>query len=121
MRTARAKGMQEKRVIFGQALKNALMPVITVIGANFGSLLGGSVVIETVFALPGLGNMVVSSIRTKDVPQVMAGTMVIAFMFCVILLIMDVAYAFIDPRIRTNYIKTKNKKSVKKNVEVRGS
>lgn len=121
VRTARAKGMQEKRVIFGQALKNALMPVITVIGANFGSLLGGSVVIETVFALPGLGNMVVSSIRTKDVPQVMAGTMVIAFMFCVILLIMDVAYAFIDPRIRTNYIKTKNKKSVKKNVEVRGS
>ena len=119
VRTARAKGMQEKRVIFGQALKNALMPVITVIGANFGSLLGGSVVIETVFALPGLGNMVVSSIRTKDVPQVMAGTMVIAFMFCVILLIMDVA--FIDPRIRTNYIKTKNKKSVKKNVEVRGS
>ena len=121
VRTARAKGMQEKRVIFGQALKNALMPVITVIGANFGSLLGGSVVIETVFALPGLGNMVVSSIRTKDVPQVMAGTMVIAFMFCVILLIMDVAYAFIDPRIRTNYIKTKNKKSVKKKVEVRGS
>lgn len=54
VRTARAKGMQEKRVIFGQALKNALMPVITVIGANFGSLLGGSVVIETVFALPDL-------------------------------------------------------------------
>lgn len=121
VRTARAKGMQEKRVILGQALKNALMPVITVIGSNFGSLLGGSVVIETVFALPGLGNMVVSSIRTKDVPQVMAGTMVIAFMFCVILLIVDVAYAFIDPRIRTSYIKTRKKKIVKKNVEVRGS
>ena len=121
VRTARAKGMQERRVILGEALKNALMPVITVIGSNFGSLLGGSVVIETVFALPGLGNMVVSSIRTKDVPQVMAGTMVIAFMFCIILLIVDVAYAFIDPRIRTSYIKTKKKKTEKKNLEVRES
>ena len=121
VRTARAKGMQERRVILGEALKNALMPVITVIGSNFGSLLGGSVVIETVFALPGLGNMVVSSIRTKDVPQVMAGTMVIAFMFCIILLIVDVAYAFIDPRIRTSYIKTKKKKAGKKNLEVRES
>ncbi len=121
IRTARAKGMTERKVILGQALKNALLPIITVIGANFGSLLGGSVVIETVFALPGLGNMVVSSIRTKDIPQVMAGTMIIALMFCVILLIMDVAYAFIDPRIRTRYVKIKKKSIFKKRLEARRS
>ena len=121
IRTARAKGMTERKVILGQALKNALLPIITVIGANFGSLLGGSVVIETVFALPGLGNMVVSSIRTKDIPQVMAGTMIIALMFCIILLIMDVAYAFIDPRIRTSYIKIKKKSIFQKRMEARRS
>lgn len=117
VRTARAKGRQEKGVIFGHALKNALMPVITVIGSNFGSLLGGSVVTETVFSLPGLGNMIVSSIRTKDVPQVMAGTLVIASMFCLILLVVDVAYTFIDPRIRTSYVKT-DKKAARKGTEV---
>lgn len=114
VRTARAKGRQEKGVILGHALQNALIPIITVIGSNLGSLLGGSVVIETVFALPGLGNMVVSSIRTKDVPQVMAGTLVIAIMFSLILLIVDVGYAFVDPRIRSNYIKTKKSKSYTK-------
>lgn len=106
IRTARAKGRLEGGVIFGHALKNALMPVITVIGSNFGSLLGGAVVIETVFSLPGLGNLIVTSIRTKDVPQVMAGTLFIAFLFCVILLIVDVAYTVIDPRVRTSYIGT---------------
>ena len=119
IRTARAKGLQESGVIWKHALKNALMPIITVIGSNFGSLLGGSVVTETVFSLPGLGNMVVSSIRTKDVPQVMAGTLVIAAMFCLILLVVDVAYTFIDPRVRTNYIK--EKKAADKGTEVKGS
>ena len=103
VRTARSKGLSERVVILGHALKNALMPILTVIGSNFGGLLGGAVVIETVFSLPGIGNMIVTSIRTKDVPQVMAGTMFIALMFCIVLLVVDVAYALIDPRIRTRY------------------
>lgn len=123
IRTARAKGLMEKGVIWKHALKNALMPIITVIGSNFGSLLGGAVVIETVFSLPGLGNLIVTSIRTKDVPQVMAGTLFIAFIFCIILLIVDVAYTFIDPRVRTSYVKSegKAKKGGKMNPEVKAS
>ena len=109
VRTARSKGLSERVVILGHALKNALMPIITVIGSNFGGLLGGAVVIETVFSLPGIGNMIVTSIRTKDVPQVMAGTMFIALMFCIVLLVVDVAYALIDPRIRTRYESSKKK------------
>lgn len=118
IRTARAKGLMERAVIWRHALKNALMPIITVIGSNFGSLLGGSVVIETVFSLPGLGSLIVTSIRTKDVPQVMAGTLFIALIFCIVLLIVDVAYAFIDPRVRTRYIKEKKIKTAKPESEV---
>lgn len=103
IRTARSKGASERKVIWGHALKNALLPVITVIGSEFGGLLGGAILIETVFAVPGLGSLVVSSIRTKDVPQVMAATLFIAFIFCVILLLVDIAYAFIDPRIKARY------------------
>ena len=90
IRTARAKGLRERAVIWHHALKNALMPIITVIGSNFGSLLGGAVVIETVFSLPGLGSLIVTSIRSKDVPQVMAGTLFIALIFCLVLLVVDV-------------------------------
>lgn len=105
VRTARAKGLKETLVMIRHALKNALMPIITVIGSNFGSLLGGSVVIETVFSLPGLGNLIVTSIRSKDDPMVMAGTLFIALIFCLVLLAVDVAYAVIDPRLRTRYIR----------------
>lgn len=118
IRTARAKGLMERAVIWRHALKNALMPIITVIGSNFGSLLGGAVVIETVFSLPGLGSLIVNSIRTKDVPQVMAGTLFIALLFCIVLLVVDVAYAFIDPRVRTRYIKEKKVKAKKTGTEV---
>ena len=118
IRTARAKGLRERAVIWRHALKNALMPIITVIGSNFGSLLGGAVVIETVFSLPGLGSLIVTSIRSKDVPQVMAGTLFIALIFCLVLLVVDVAYAFIDPRIRTRYIKEKKDRRPKQESEV---
>ena len=118
IRTARAKGLRERAVIWHHALKNALMPIITVIGSNFGSLLGGAVVIETVFSLPGLGSLIVTSIRSKDVPQVMAGTLFIALIFCLVLLVVDVAYAFIDPRIRTRYIKEKKDRRPKQESEV---
>lgn len=105
IRTARSKGAKEMVVTWNHALRNALLPVVTVIGSNFGSLLGGTVLIETVFALPGLGSLVITSIRSKDIPQVMGATLFIAFLFYIVLLIVDIAYAYIDPRVRTRYEK----------------
>lgn len=103
IRTARSKGATEKIIIWRHALKNALLPVVTVIGSEFGGLLGGAILIESVFGLPGLGSLVVNSIRTKDVPQVMAATLFIAFIFCIVLLANDIAYAYIDPRVKARY------------------
>jgi peptide/nickel transport system permease protein len=105
IRTARAKGAPERIVIWRHALKNGLLPVITIIGANFGSLLGGAVVIETIFALPGVGTYILTAIRQKNVPVVLSGTLILAALFCVIMLIVDLLYAFIDPRIKARYTK----------------
>lgn len=103
IRTARAKGASELRIIVHHALKNTLIPVITVVGMNFGSLLGGTVLIEAVFAMPGVGTLLVNAIRTKDIPVVMGATMFIAVCFSLINLLVDVLYSFIDPRIRSQY------------------
>lgn len=100
IRTARAKGASEKRVIMRHALKNSIIPVITVVGVNFGLLLGGAVVTETVFAIPGLGPAMVAAIRTKDNPIVLASVILIAVAFSIINLCVDILYAFIDPRLR---------------------
>ena len=103
MRMARAKGATEKRVIWGHALKNALLPVITSLGMGFGSMLGGTILIESVFAMPGLGTLVVNAIRSKDVPVVMGSVIFLAALFCIIMLIVDLIYAFVDPRIKARY------------------
>ena len=103
IRTARAKGATQKIVIWRHALKNALLPIVTVLGMQFGSLLGGAVITETVFAIPGLGSYIVSAIRQKDVPVVMAGSLFLAALFCLIMLAVDLMYAFIDPRIKAKY------------------
>lgn len=105
IRTARAKGAKERRVIWCHALKNALLPVITVIGNNFKSLLGGSVVTESVFVIPGLGAYLISAIRNKDVPVVMGSTLFMATMFCIVILAIDILYAYIDPRVKAKYTK----------------
>lgn len=102
IRTARAKGLSEKRVLIKHAFKNAAIPVVTVSGMQFGALLGGAVVTETVFAWPGLGRLAVDSIRMGDYPVVQA--IVVIFAVCIILanLLADIVAAFIDPRIRLN-------------------
>lgn len=105
IRTARAKGAKESTVIWKHALNNALLPVITVLGNNFGTLLGGAVVCETVFTIPGLGSYLVSAIRQKDVPVVTGCTLFIAAMFCIVVLVVDILYAFIDPRVKAKYSK----------------
>jgi len=106
IRTARAKGASESRVIFSHALKNALLPIITILGMNFGQQLGGAIIIENVFAIPGLGQLLVNSIRLKDIPQVMASTLFLALVFTLIILIVDLLYAFIDPRVKAKYTRS---------------
>ena len=101
IRTARAKGAGEEWVIFLHALKNAIIPVITVVGNAFGSSLGGAVVTETVFGLPGMGTQIVTSIRQKDNPVVLASVIVIAVAFSLVNLVVDILYTCVDPRIRT--------------------
>ena len=90
-------------VINRHALKNALIPVVTVIGLQFGYLLGGAVLTETVFAWPGVGRMMVDAIRQKDFPVVQAGVLLLAVAFSVVNLVVDILYAYIDPRIKAQY------------------
>jgi peptide/nickel transport system permease protein len=100
VRTARAKGAAEARVIYHHAVKNMLIPVITVLGVQLGTLLGGAVVLETVFAWPGLGRLIVSAIDNRDYPVVQAAVTIIALIFVVLNLLVDLVYAYLDPRIR---------------------
>ena len=103
IRTARAKGMKEFKVITRHALKNALIPVITVTGLQFGFLMGGAVVTEQIFAIPGLGNFMITSINMRDYPIIQGGVLLIAFTFSMINLVVDILYAYVDPRIRSQY------------------
>jgi len=105
IRTARAKGAFEQTVVWRHAFKNALLPIITMIGMQFGGLLGGAIVTESVFSMQGLGTYLVAGIRTLDVPAVMGTVVVLAVAFCLVMLIVDVLYALIDPRIRARYTK----------------
>lgn len=104
IRTARAKGDAELVVIVKHALRNALLPVVTVVGVNFGHALGGSVVIEGVFAIPGLGQLMVNSIKGLDTPMVMGAVIFAALIATVVNLIVDIAYTYIDPRVRGQLI-----------------
>jgi len=105
IRTARSKGLQEKKVIFKHALKNALIPVITVAGTNFGAQLGGAVIIEAVFAIPGLGQYILNAVNMRDLPGVLGSVILLAVTFSFINLVVDVIYSFVDPRIKTVYAK----------------
>ncbi|MHB0869669.1 MAG: ABC transporter permease, partial [Chloroflexota bacterium] len=100
VRTARAKGLQERVVLFRHVLKNALLPVLTVVGIQFGTALGGAVVIESVFGWPGVGRLIVDAIFRRDFPVVQGGLLVVSLGFLVVNLLVDIAYAYVDPRIR---------------------
>ena len=103
IRTARAKGAEEKSVILKHSLRNALLPIITVIGVDFGYLLAGTVVIESVFAISGIGSLLITSIRMKDTPVVMAAIMFVTIAYSLVNLLVDIIYAYIDPRIKSQY------------------
>ena len=100
VRTARAKGLTERRVLYRHALRNCLLPVITLLGLELGSTLGGAVVTEMVFAWPGVGRLIVSAIFARDYPLVQAAVFVVAAMLVVVNLVVDLLYAVIDPRVR---------------------
>ncbi|MGH3327015.1 MAG: ABC transporter permease [Streptomycetales bacterium] len=100
IRTAREKGLAERKVIFKHALRNAAIPIVTIIGINFGYLLGGTIVVETVFARPGLGKLLMDSILARDYPVVQGVTFVIATVFVLVNLLTDMTYALLDPRVR---------------------
>ena len=100
VRTARAKGLSERAVTVAHALKNALLPIVTLIGLQLGALLGGAVVTETVFAWPGVGTLVLDAILRKDYPVVLAAVEFVAFVFIVINASLDLLYGYLDPRLR---------------------
>lgn len=97
--TANAKGLKKQKIIFVHALKNAMIPIITTIGLQAGGLLGGSVLTETVFSIPGIGRLMVESIKTRDLPVVLGGVILISICYSLISIIVDILYGFIDPRI----------------------
>jgi peptide/nickel transport system permease protein len=103
VRTAKAKGAPSRVVIWKHAMKNALLPVITVAGNSFGILIGSAIATETLFGLPGLGTFVVMGIKQKDVPVVTGGIIILAVIFSFVILAVDISYAFVDPRIRAKY------------------
>jgi ABC-type dipeptide/oligopeptide/nickel transport system permease component len=101
VRTARAKGLGERAVVYKHGLRNAAIPIVTVIGLNFGHLLGGTIVMETVFARPGIGKLLLDAILGRDYPVVQGVTLVIAVSFVLVNLLTDLTYPFFDPRLRT--------------------
>lgn len=116
IRTARAKGQAERVVTTRHALKNALIPVVTVIGIQFGNLLGGSVLVESVFAIPGLGKYGVEAIKQRDLPAVLGSVLFLAMTFSFVNLLTDILYSYIDPRIQTA-LGTKGRRPMKKKGE----
>ena len=100
IRTARAKGLVESTILIRHALRNAVLPIVTVVGLGFGLLLGGVVVTENVFAIPGMGRLVVDAISHRDYPVIQGTILLLSAVYALVNLMVDLSYAFIDPRIR---------------------
>lgn len=101
--TARSKGISERQVTYRHMLKNALIPIITSVGLQFGTLMGGSIMTETVFSWPGLGRLMVESIKSRDIPIVMGSVVFLSLVFSLVNLFVDLLYAFVDPQIKSQY------------------
>jgi len=113
IRTARAKGQTEQKILMHHAMKNALVPIVTVVGLQLGLNLGGAMVTEAVFSIPGLGSYMLSAILSRDYPVVQGGVILIATTFSLVNLLVDYIYAFVDPRIKSQY-KAQSKKKMRK-------
>ena len=115
IRTARAKGVKERAVIYKHALRNALIPVITVIGMQLSVIFGGSIIVETIFSIPGMGMLLLDAINSQDYPVILGCVLVLSLAVCVINLLVDLAYAAADPRIKAQYTGGNKKKKADKN------
>lgn len=102
IRTARSKGLKERRVIYWHALRNAFIPILTIVGQSFGSLIAGAAVVESIFNIPGLGQLLVNSVQRRDYTVIQGVVLFVAFLTVMINLLVDLLYAYIDPRIRYN-------------------
>jgi peptide/nickel transport system permease protein len=103
--TARAKGVTEKKVVLKHALRNALIPIITIAGVQFAYIMGGAVLVETVFAWPGVGRLIIDSVNMRDIPMVTGSVIITTMIVCIVQLLVDLIYAFVDPRIKAQYTK----------------
>lgn len=103
IRTARSKGAPERRVIFRHAFKNALIPIVTIVGVDFAALMGDACATEVLYSMPGLCTMIINGIRQKDVPSVMGATLLLTALCALVVLLVDIIYAWIDPRIAAKY------------------
>ena len=100
IRTAWSKGLNERTVIFRHAIKNAFIPVITILGGQIGMMVGGAVVVEQIFNLPGMGLLILQALNQRDYPLVSATTLLFAFLIMIVNLVVDISYSWLDPRIR---------------------
>ncbi len=98
--TAKAKGLGDGRILYRHVLKNAMIPVITIVGLQLGYLLGGTVIVETIFAWPGIGKLLIDSINARDIPMIQGCVVFIAIIFSLVNMLVDISYYFLDPRIK---------------------
>ncbi|MBO4289987.1 MAG: ABC transporter permease [Lachnospiraceae bacterium] len=110
IRTVRAKGLSEFMITFSHVLRNALIPIVTVIGLQFGQLIGGAVLTETIFSIPGIGRLMVQALKNRDYPVILGCVLFISVMFCLVNLVIDVIYAFLDPKIKAQYSRGRKSK-----------
>ena len=118
--TAKAKGLNQRTILFRHALPNALIPIITIVGNGMGMMLGGTVIIENVFAIPGVGRYMTDAITARDYPVVMGGVLVLGLIFSLIMLLVDIVYAFVDPRIKAQYEGRKKTKKAPETAAAKG-
>lgn len=104
IQTAKAKGQKQNVVVWRHALGNALIPIITIVGTQFGQLMGGALMTEVIFSIPGIGRLMVDSIKMRDMPMVLGCVLFVAVTFSIVNLIVDILYTFVDPRIKTKYV-----------------
>lgn len=107
--TARAKGQTERKVLYRHALKNALIPVVMTIGSLYGMALGGTLIAETIFSIPGLGSYTITGLTNRDYPVIQGSVLFISAIYCIIILLIDIVFAFIDPRIRSQYVRKRKR------------
>lgn len=121
VRTAKAKGQRFSRIIFVHTLRNALIPIVTVIGNQIGHQLGGAILAETVFGLPGLGSYMVGAIKARNYPAVQGGVVFLSIIFSLVNLLVDILFTFINPQLRTSFVTAKKKKKAKPQISMGGA